>query len=343
MNAREVFASIAVAVAVAACSPAKSPAPSDAGSAASGATWRAPRTSWGEPNISGVYTNKDENGTPFEQPADLAGKRLDQLGPDALAALNERRRREAVELAPSLGSLAGADTGAGPPHWYEHLGATNSQAWLITEPADGKFPALTDEGQRRAAANRAVLAKRDQPDSYENLSLYDRCVTRGVPGSMMPAIYGNAYDITQSPGYVTLRYEMIHEARVIPIGAGPRLSSAIRGYMGDARGHWEGDTLVVETTNFRAGGTIDGYTETYRGVSENLKITERFTPVNADTLRWEVRTEDPSTWVSPWTITMPLKRDAKQAVFEYACHEGNLGLGGILRAARAVERTGARR
>ena len=110
---------------------------------------------------------------------------------------------------------------------------------------------------------------------------------------------------------------------------------------GSTVGRWEGDTLVVETTHFRAGGTVDGYSETYRGVSENLKITERFTPLDANTLRWEVRAEDPTTWVSPWAIAMPLKRDPEQAVFEYACHEGNFGLRNILSAARAAERTGA--
>jgi hypothetical protein len=341
MRTGKVIASVAVAVVMSACGPADDTQPPAASTAGSSDTWRVSRTSWGEPNIAGVYTNKDENGTPFERPVDLAGKGLDELGPSELAALNERRRQAALDRAPTIGGVAGADTGAGPPHWYEHLGAENSQAWFITEPADGKFPALTEEGQRRAAANRAVLAKREQPDSYTNMSLYDRCVTRGLPGSMMPAIYGNAYDITQAPGYVAIRYEMIHETRVIPIGDVPHVSPAIRGYMGDARGRWEGDTLVVETTNFRAGGTIDGYSETYRGVSENLKITERFTPIDADTLRWEVRIEDPSTWVTPWAIAMPLKRDAEQAVFEYACHEGNLGLRNILSAARAAERVGA--
>ena len=342
MSAREIIVSIAVAVVVSACGPAGDAQQSPAASAtANSAAWRAPRTSWGEPDISGVYTNKDENGTPFERPADLVGKGLDELGPDELAALNERRRQAAIERAPTIGGVAGADTGAGPPHWYEHLGAVNSQAWFIIEPPDGNFPALTEEGQRRAAANRAVLAKREQPDSYADMSLYDRCVTRSLPGSMMPVIYGNAYDITQSPGYVAIRYEMIHETRVIPTGDVPRLNGAIRGFMGDARGRWEGDTLVVETTHFRAGGTVDGYSETYRGVSENLKITERFTPLDANTLRWEVRAEDPTTWVSPWAIAMPLKRDPEQAVFEYACHEGNFGLRNILSAARAAERTGA--
>jgi hypothetical protein len=323
---------------VSACSPSADSPPTSAAIDGYSQGWRAPRTSWGEPNIAGVYTNKDENGTPMERPADLEGKRREDFSPADLAALNDRRRELAAERAPTIGGVAGEDTGAGPPHWYEHLNAKNSQAWLITEPSDGKIPALTEAAQRRAAANRALLAKREEPDSYTNMSLYDRCVTRGLPNSMMPAIYGNAYDITQAPGYVVIRYEMIHEARVIPIGNSPRLGDAVRAYMGDARGRWEGDTLVVETTNFREGGTIDGYSETFRGVGKDLKIVERFTPVDADTLRWEVRFEDPTTWVAPWAFAMPLKRDPSAQVFEYACHEGNFGLRNILSAARAAER-----
>jgi len=166
------------------------------------------------------------------------------------------------------------------------------------------------------------------------MSLYDRCISRGVPGSMMPVIYGNAYDITQAPGYVVIRYEMVHEARVIPLGDQPRLPETFDFYMGDARGHWEGDTLVVETTNFREGAA-------YRNASTKLKLTERFTPVDASTLRWEVRFEDPATWEAPWAFAMPLKRDSESPMFEYACHEGNRGLENILRAARAAERAGA--
>jgi hypothetical protein len=124
---------------------------------------------------------------------------------------------------------------------------------------------------------------------------------------------------------------MIHEARVIPLGDTPHLGGTVRSYMGDARGRWDGDTLVVETTNFRAGAG-------YRNSSEQLKVTERFTPVDDHTLRWEVRLEDPATWAAPWSFAMPLKRDASQPPFEYACHEGNRGLANILSAARAAER-----
>jgi len=298
-------------------------------------TWSPPRTSWGDPSIEGIYTNKDENGAPLERPDEFAGKRLEDFGPEEMAALRAQRQELARARAPSIGGSAGEDTGAGPPHWYEHLDAVNSQPWLVIEPADGKIPPLTEEGKRRQETQRAALAKRDAPDSYTDMSLYDRCITLGLPGSMMPLIYGNAYDITQGPGYVAIRYEMVHETRVIPLDA-PHVDASIRFYMGDARGHWEGDTLVVETTNFRDGAA-------YRNASEHLRITERFTPVDERTLRWEVRFDDPATWAAPWAFAMPLKRDESARMFEYACHEGNHGLENILSAARAAERASEKR
>ena len=187
---------------------------------------------------------------------------------------------------------------------------------------------MTDAARERAQAR--ALPRREAPDTYTDLSLYDRCISIGLPGSMMPMIYGNAYRITQSPGYVAIRYEMIHETRIIPLGDSPRLASNLDYYMGDARGRWEGDTLVVETRNIRPEAT-------YRNASEDLVITERFTPVDENTLSWEVRFEDPATWTAPWAFEMPLKRDAEAQPFEYACHEGNLGLANILSAARATD------
>jgi hypothetical protein len=295
------------------------------GAASSGAPWTAPRTPWGDPDIQGIYTNKDENGTPLERPDEFAGRSRDEFGPEEMASLRAQRQERARAIAITIGGSPSEDTGAGPPHWYEHLEATNAHPWLVTEPVDGKIPPLTEEGRRRQDAQRAALAKRDAPDTYTDMSLYDRCISRGVPGSMMPAIYGNAYDITQAPGYVVIRYEMIHEARLISLGDQPRLSDSFGFYMGDARGHWEGDTLVVEATNFREGSA-------FRNAGTGLKLTERFTPIDANTLRWEARFEDPQTWEAPWAFAMPLKRDAESQVFEHACHEGNRGLQNILSA-----------
>jgi len=287
-----------------------------------------PRTSWGDPHIEGTYTNKDENGTPFERPDELAGKQRREFGPEQMAELQVERTRRAQAAAARIGGSATEDTGAGPPHWYEHLQAVNSRPWFVSEPADGKIPPVTDAARQRAQAR--ALPKREAPDTYTDMSLYDRCITIGLPGSMMPMIYGNAYRITQSPGYVAIQYEMVHEARIIPLNDSPRVASSLDFYMGDARGRWEGDTLVVETRNIRPESA-------YRNASENLVVTERFTPTDENTLSWEVRFEDPKTWAAPWAIEMPLKREVDAAPFEYACHEGNLGLHNILSAARATD------
>ncbi len=293
--------------------------------------WSPPRTSWGDPLIEGTYTNKDEYGTPLERPDEFAGMRLEDFGPAEMAALRAERQQRALDTAASIGGTAEEDTGAGPPHWYEHLEAENSQPWFVIEPADGKIPAMTEAARQRQDAQRAAFSKRAAPDSYADMSNYDRCISLGMPGSMMPGVYGSVYEISQAPGFVAIRHEMIHETRIIPLDGSAHLSGELRSYMGDPRGHWEGDTLVVETTNFRAGAA-------YRNASEELKVTERFTPIDAETLRWEVRFEDPATWAAPWAIAMPLKRDPLSPIFEYACHEGNLGLRNILSAARAAER-----
>jgi hypothetical protein len=162
------------------------------------------------------------------------------------------------------------------------------------------------------------------------MGLYDRCITRGMPSSMMPAGYGSYYDITQSPSSVAIRYEMVHETRVIPLDGSPHVSGAIRQYMGDARGHWEGDTLVVETANFRA--------ETApQRASDAVRMTERFRRVSPDRVEWLVTFEDPETWERPWTFLMPLTRVTGAEVHEYACHEGNYGMHNILSGARADE------
>jgi hypothetical protein len=208
---------------------------------------------------------------------------------------------------------------------------------LVVDPPDGKIPPLTAEAQQRTAQRNQArrAAGRGPSDSYEDRSLYDRCITRGLPGSMMPVIYGNSYQILQSPGYVMIGYEMVHEMRVIPIGASPHSGPTMRSYMGDARGHWEGDTLVVETTNFREDGI-------YRNANPaSLRLIEKFTRTGPYTVKWSVTVDDLSTWTKPWTFSMPLTKDDSQPVLEYACHEGNLGLRDILSSARAEEKKAA--
>ena len=294
-------------------------------------TFVPPKTPWGDPDITGDYNNSDESGIPFERPDEYAGRTIDSFTPAELAKMVAQRQQQTIERTPGLSEFPGATS---PMHWFENYYAVNSRPWLVTSPADGKVPAQTAEVRQRQAARQAARKGRGPADSWEDRSLYDRCITRGIPGSMMPAIYGNSYHIHQSPGFVTITYEMVHDTRVIPLDSRPHIAGSIRQYVGDGRGHWEGNTLVVETTNFTD-------KTPYRGSSDQLKITERFTAIGPDTVEWSVTLDDPHTWEKPWTFTMNLTEDASQPPYEYACHEGNYGLRNILTAARAEEKAGA--
>jgi hypothetical protein len=286
------------------------------------------KTPWGDPDISGVYTNNDESLIPFERPAQFEGRRLEDVTEAELDKLRDDRSENRLEADRNRAEFRS------PIHWFENHFPNNSRAWLVLDPPDGHVPPLNDEGRKRSAAQVALTATRGPADSYEDRSLWDQCITRGLPGSMMPGVYGNVYQIVQGPGYVTIIYEMVHETRVIPLDGRPHAGQSIRMYMGDARGRWDGNTLVVETTNFT------GKTR-YRGSSEHLTMTERFKPVAPETIDWSATFDDPHTWTRPWTFGMNLtKKDQSQRPFEYACHEGNYGMVGILNAARAEERQG---
>ena len=293
-----------------------------------------PKTSWGDPNLQGTYTDKDENGIPFERPSQFDGKRAEDVDDSELADIVRERQARAVASAAGIG---GADTGAGPVHWYEHYGAKNSRPWMVVDPPDGKVPALTAAAQQRAAARNAGRSVRGPADSYEDRSLYDQCITRGVVGSMLPVIYGNSFQIVQAAGYVAIRYEMIHETRIIPMDGRPHVSPKVRTYLGDARGHWDGNTLVVDTTNF-TDKTAIGVNGNGTFNSEALRLVERFTPVAPNTVEWRVTVDDAATWTRPWTFALNLTKDSTQGVFEYACHEGNYAMHNILSAARAEEK-----
>jgi hypothetical protein len=289
--------------------------------------WTPPKTSWGEPDLQGTYTNTYENGTSFERPEEFAGRRLEDIKGEELAAM--RRAIQKRTIANFEGPIHAPDN-----WWQDNLFLERgSQAWFVVDPPDGKIPPLTPDASQRQAARAAARRNsgRGPADSYEDRSLYDRCISRGLPGSMLPAIYGNQYQIVQSPGYVAILYEMIHETRVIPVNGGPHLGEHIRSHMGDGRGRWEGDTLVVETTNFRDESA-------YRGAnSKTLRLIERFTRIAPNQVRWAVTVDDPQTWTKPWTFAMPLTRDSTPLP-AYECHEGNYGLRNILSAARADER-----
>ncbi|MEO8258258.1 MAG: hypothetical protein ABI868_13000 [Acidobacteriota bacterium] len=306
-------------------------------------SWTPPRTPWGDPDVSGYFTNKDEQNVPFERPAEFAGRQT--ITDEEFAAREERLRQQLrtdnAEFDPATADIRNAGAVGSPtsppPHWLDRPKPSRRTS-MIVDPADGRIPPQTPEGQKRtaerAAAREQARGGRGPADSYIDRSLYDRCITRGLPGSMMPAIYGNAYQIVQGPGWVGIRYEMIHEIRVIPLETRPHVSPRIRSYMGDARGRWDGNTLVVETTNFRDDAA-------YRGANpEAVRLIERFTRVAADQVEWSVTIDDPTTWARPWTFAMNLTQDDTQPVFEYACHEGNYAMFNILTGARAEEKAG---
>jgi hypothetical protein len=326
---------LALAIALGGSSSVIGQAQQSAAGASASKAYSAAKTPWGDPDLQGTYTNSNESGIPLERPAEFAGKRQDEITPADLERAIKQRNERQLKTAQTIGGSTENDTGAGPPHWYENYNAKNSRAWMISDPPDGKTPALTEDAKKRAAAVRAARRGGDGYntgpfDGPQDLTLYVRCITRGLPGSMMPAIYGNSYDITQGPGFVAIRYEMVHETRVIPLDGRPHLPGTLKSYMGDARGRWEGDTLVVETTNVLEKSA-------YGGASDAIRITERFRPTSANTIEWSISFNDPKTWDRPWTFGMRLTRDDSH-VFEYACHEGNDGIRGILSAARSAER-----
>jgi hypothetical protein len=295
-------------------------------------SWSAPRTPWGHPDLHGTYSNDDETGTPMERPRELEGKTLADITPADLQRIVKERNERFVD------GVSGEEFAGGlrpPAHLiFDTFERKNKRAWLVIDPPDGRIPRRADAKVTRPRGGVSTNANPRGPfNSWLDMGLYDRCITRGIPASMMPAGYGSRYDITQSPDSVVIRYEMIHEARVIPLGSSPTAGRGPRTYLGQARGWWEGETLVVETTNFRQ--------ETApQGASEHVKMTERFIPVSATELDWRVTFDDPAVWTQPWTFEMPLtKVDRSQQMFEYACHEGNLAMRNILSAQRAEEKT----
>ncbi len=290
-----------------------------------------PRTPWGDPDLQGNYTNTFEQGTPFERPEQFAGRKLEEVTGAELAKIRQDIQRRTISAFE--GPIHA------PDHWWQDnlFLERGSQAWFVVDPPDGRIPPLTPDAQQRIAARAAArkASGRGEADSWTDRSLYDRCLTRGVPGSMMPAIYGNASEIVQAPGYVVIRNEMIHEARIIPLDGRAHVAPSITQDMGDSRGRWEGDTLVVETTNFKERSV-------YRNANPaRLKLTERFLRIAPNKVRWSVTVDDPTTWTRPWTFSMPLTAD-DQPFPLYECHEGNYGLRNILSAARAEEREAAR-
>jgi hypothetical protein len=296
-----------------------------------------PRTPWGDPDLQGTYTSDNSIGVPLARPPQFGTRAelTDAEFADREKANAEQIARDQNDLPESKQVKDDAPNNA-PRHWLERPASPSRATSLIVDPPDGRVPAMTQQGQQRTAERQAAQKNAALRASYADFTIYDRCISRGVTGSILPVIYGNGTSIHQAPGFVVIRNEMIHEARVIPLNAGPRIGKSIHMYMGDSRGHWEGDTLVVESTNFTdrtgIGGNGNGSIH-----SEELRLVERFRRVNDKTVRYEFTVDDPKTYTKPWTVRFDLSVKPGYEIYEYACHEGNYGLRNMLSAARADE------
>ena len=291
-------------------------------------TWAPPHTIDGQPDLQGVWTNATI--TPFERPAQLAGKAY--LTEQEAAELEKQSAKSKVDRPPAAG-----DVGNYNQVWFDAGTKVvgTRQTSLVMEPANGLVPVKP-----------AAEAKRDYDlahisDSYEHMSVWDRCITRGVPGRMFPAGYNNAYQIVQSPGNIVIMSEMIHDARVIPLDGRAHAPKEVRAWDGDSRGHWEGSTLVVDTTNYNGKGWIatSAATGRIKGIpqSEALHVVERFTRIAEGTIQYEVTIDDPNVYTQPWKVVIPLTRDPEYVLYEYACQEGNQAVENILRGGRAKD------
>ena len=280
-----------------------------------------PRTPWGEPDLQGVWTGNSAHGIPLERPEDLED--VAALTPEEAEARRERG---------TLGSIWGYER-----EWRDTtLGyvktAPSRQVAMVVDPPDGRIPPLTPEAEARLAARVDTSGVGRIADGPEDLSLFVRCITRGLPGLMMPSIYNNGLQIVQGPGHVAIQKEMIHETRVVPTEPRPASGPGLTTWLGVPQGRWEGDTLVVETTNFNGRAP-------YRGSTASLRLTERFTRLGPTVLEYRFTVDDPATWTRPWTAMFRYDRDDEQyELVEYACHEGNYGMTNILSGARARER-----
>jgi hypothetical protein len=274
---------------------------------------------------------------PFERPVEFGDRAV--VSEEEFAARQKQSTRQAEVdaeefVVPRTAGRGGDGTGP-PAHWLER-GRPSRRTSIVIAPSNGRIPYVNEEARKRAAVAVNARTTGNKPfDGPAALDLYDRCITRGLPHVIFPTIYNNTSQIVQGPGYVAIRYEMIHDARVIPLDGRPQLSPAIRQYFGDSRGRWEGDTLVVEITNFPTNMV------NYRGATGALHVTERFRRVDATTVRYEVTVSDPAIFSSPWTAALSLKASDQPDVFEYACHEGNYAMRNILSGARAAEKADA--
>ena len=301
-------------------------------------TFKVPRTPWGDPDLQGNWPATDLIGVPMQRDTKLGERTVltDEEFAQREAAAKRTAAADAEQFVPD-----GTKAGINPPSYWLERGKPQRQASLVVDPPDGRIPPMTDQAKQANADRQKGRQGRGQADSYTDRSLYDRCISRGVMGSILPVIYNNGTQIVQSPGLVAIRYEMIHETRIIPLDGRPHAASGVKSYMGDARGHWEGDTLVIETTNLMGDRNGIGLNGGGQPHSDALRLTERWTRVGADLMNYEATIDDPKTWTKPWKLAFPLRRDDSFQIYEYACHEGNYAIADILSGARADERAAA--
>jgi len=294
-------------------------------------SWAAPRTPWGDADLQGVWNNTVN--TPLERPDALAGQEF--LTEEEVAAREARRE---TERAPRPG-----ETGTYNNFWRDAR-ILSTRTALIADPRDGNVPALTPEGQQREADRADVRRGRGPSDSWEDRNRWERCLTRSLP--MFPGSYNNNFQFLQIPGYVVIILEMVHDVRVIPLDGRPPVN--IPQWLGNSRAHWEGDTLVIDTISFN--DQLDGRDMLpshrgnlfqHHGSGETLHLIERFTRLDDTTMNYEFTVDDSATYTKPWTVMVPMTK-TDDAIFEYACHEGNRGLQNILRGGRADDRAGNR-
>ena len=299
----------------------------------SGQGAKTPTTPWGDPDLQGTWTAEAELSVPFERPREYGNR---QVLTDAELAQRQSQTARQLESDNSDFDLETADRSTAgqvgsatspPPHWLERRKVSRRTS-LVIDPPDGRVPALTREAQERAKA-RAPVSGENGADRPQDLTLWVRCITRGMPGAIFPTVYNANVQIVQAPGVVAITYEMIHDTRIIRTDGAPHVGSGVRGYFGDSRGRWEGDTLVVDVANFSE-------KTNFRGSSATLRLVERFKRVGGS-LRYEVTVDDPHTWSAPWTAALDLEPQP-EGMFEYACHEGNNSMRNILSGARAAER-----
>ena len=302
---------------------------------AAGGQGDTPRTAWGDPDLQGIWHSS--GATPMERPDDLQGR--ETLSDEEVAQLRQESadRDEQLLNRPAQRTEAGGNVGAYNNLWMER-GVRSNRTSMIVDPPDGQFPPLTPAGE---------IARTSRPrgdDTWEDRHIWERCVTRGgMPNAMFPRAYNNNMQLFQSPGYVVMLIEQIHEVRVVPLDGRPPAPGSIGQWNGLSRGHWEGNTLVVETANLdRRVSALQPWSvfNSRDGSGEGLTLVERFTRTDADTLEYEVEVNDPQMYTRPWTVAYPFTA-LDGVMFEYACHEGNLGMEGTLAGGRADDATEA--